>query len=531
MKKLSMILLAAAAIVSAACQKEIQAPKDSESSVLIEKTFQVSMPGDATRTYLDGMSVKWSDGDEIKVIAATSGNQYTFSLKDGANTTSATFTGLIDEADASETDFYAVYPNVDIRKDSFLNDDVIEFDKSLGDTQSAVEDGFDPKFAPMTAELENGVFDFKHGAAFFKVTIGVDNVAKLTLKTGNTRFQGRPVYNLDGSYNNINGAKDNISLAPAGSSTVLTKGATYYIPVLCKNSTLSTLTLTYEFSDASTVSIETNAKSGVKLELGKVYNLGTPDPTAPAMTLKVTSVDNLPAAAATGLKIAAAAEWSNCTISDITVTYDGTVVTGASLDPASIGDILYDISENTGSARQGWIGLNLAGKPVKKITVGQLAPGAATTLVPVTAATTWGHDFFNALVTEKGTGEVTANFLSGNMKFIAGGSKFKFNIDPVGTENLARVQLGGTGAAGTKACLQIMVAGSGKLKIKAASSGSATRTLNVALNTTVKGSMTVPVKGSVDEQEFTISASANDLINIYSGGSAINVYEITWTPD
>ena len=271
--KNSLLLIGAFATLAVSCQKE---PAMENVPVKgIEKTFVVSSPG--TRTTLDGMNVKWAEGDEINVIAATTGNQYTFTLSDGAGTSLATFSGTLEETDAAETTFYAVYPNVAIRPASLLDGGLIEVDKTLGDTQRAVKDGFDPQFAVMTAIAgEDGKFTFRHGVAYFKITIGNENVSSVNLKTSNTRFQGRPVYVAStGNYSKIEGAQDNITLAPEEGT--LEYGATYYIPVLCKNSQLQTLTLTYKFNDGTAdKKMSTDAKAKVNLELGKVYNLGTP---------------------------------------------------------------------------------------------------------------------------------------------------------------------------------------------------------------------------------------------------------------
>lgn len=270
MKKIT-LLFAAIAALAVSCQKE-PATENVQGN---RKTFFVTTP--ETRTTLDGLSVKWAAGDEINVIAATTGNQYTFTLTDGAGTASASFTGTLADEDAAETSFYAIYPNVAIRPASLASSDIIEVDKTLGATQTAVKDGYDPHFAVMTAVSDaDGKLTFRHGVAYFKITIGNENVKSVNLKTAGTRFQGRPqIVASTGAYSNIQGAQDNITLAAAEGT--LEYGATYYVPVLCKNSSLKTLTVTYAFSDGTAdKSMSTDAKSSVKLEFGKVYDLGTP---------------------------------------------------------------------------------------------------------------------------------------------------------------------------------------------------------------------------------------------------------------
>lgn len=287
-----MILLAAAAIVSAACQKEAQAPQETTSKATVEKTFTVTMPQDETKTYLDGMSVKWSDNDEINVIAATSGNQYTFTIASGQNTITATFTGTLDEADASETTFYAVYPNRQIRITGDSNNRDLEHGvitlEAISTAQEAVLDAYDPQFAVMTAKTDaaSATMDFRHGVAYFKIKVGIDNVNKIKISTdGSARFNGRPCLDAEtGAPVNVDGAKNFVEIAPKSGDFV--NGGTYFVPVTIKNSALKNLTITYSFSDGSAdASITTGKKSSEILEPGKIYDLGCPPITVtPAIT-------------------------------------------------------------------------------------------------------------------------------------------------------------------------------------------------------------------------------------------------------
>lgn len=280
MKK-SLIMIAAFVAMAVSCQKE--SATENVPVKGIEKTFVVSSPD--TRTALDGMSVKWMEGDEITVVAAGSGNQYTFTLSDGAGASSASFTGTLAEADTEETVFYAVYPAVDFTSDGKK----ISITNNLNNknsTQTAVKDGFDPNFAVMYAVSSNGRFSFRHGVAFFKVKMAQEGVSKITLythqesdytNTKGTRFYGRPEYDIVDfkTYaTTINGAANYISLAPA--SGVLEVGATYYIPVLVKNTKLYNLTILYEFEDGTTGYMTTGKKANTNLEMGKVYDLGSP---------------------------------------------------------------------------------------------------------------------------------------------------------------------------------------------------------------------------------------------------------------
>ena len=369
MKK-TVFLFAAVAALTVSCQKE-PVTETVPAAKGIEKTFMVTSPD--TRTTLDGMSIKWAADDEINVIAATTGNQYTFTLSGGAGTGSASFTGTLSEDDAEETVFYAVYPNVAIRPAS-LENDILEVDKSLGATQTAVKNGFDPHFAVMTAVVgEDGKFTFRHGVAYFKITIGNEDVVSVNLKTSGTRFQGRPqIVASTGAYSNIQGAADNITLAPAEGT--LECGATYFIPVLCKNSSLKTLTLTYKFSDGTVKSMSTDAKSSVKLELGKIYNLGTP-----AFIMVPTILAKDPSA----LEYDAT---SGSIAYEIVNPVEGQSVT-ASLEEGvdwisnlEVGEnaVTFDCDPNTGDMRSAVITLSYEGAEDVEVTVSQKAAGTVS---------------------------------------------------------------------------------------------------------------------------------------------------------
>lgn len=122
---------------------------------------------------------------------------------------------------------------------------------------------------------------------------------------------------------------------------------------------------------------------------------------------------------------------------------------------------------------------------------------------------------------------VTESFVYGNLGFVAGGGKFKFGSD----SGFDRAQLGGTGVPGTKTTIQFKVAGPGALTVLARSSGDDARPLMVAVGTREVGSKEVPAKtGDITDCIFNVEAASGDLVNIYSGKSGINVYEIKWNP-
>lgn len=305
MKKFFFSLLTAVIALSA-CNKESETPLSQNPGIQkVHKTFEASSV--VTKTYLDGMDVKWSQDDKINVIAE-SGEQYTFTIVSGANTASAVFEGDVNVADA-EGAFYAVYPdvNVSLTKDD-KGVDIIEFLGSAfesheryfdKETVKAVKDGFDGRYAPMTAVMdENGKFEFRHGAAFFKIKIGVEDVKTIKLECGDARFNGRPKYNIsDGSTNQVESAKAFIYAEPEVG--VFEKDATYFIPVLTKQSNVKNLTVTYTGQDGISASMTTDKLYYVKLASGFVYDLGCP-PITFAPKINVTAPAALAADATSG---------------------------------------------------------------------------------------------------------------------------------------------------------------------------------------------------------------------------------------
>lgn len=279
MKKIFAFALAALALTAVSCTKEA----GKQETATVEKTFVVNAPveqnGEGSRTYLEGTkTILWSASDEINVIAATTGNQYTFTLTDGAGKASASFSGEIAEADAEETVFYALYPNLPIKTADLANGK-ISLNSAIADTQKAVKNGYDPAFGIMTAVAQDGAFTFRHGMAYFKIQVGCEGVYAVRVETSNSRFGGRPVYLAEtGATSSVESATGRTKATIKSESGPLEKDAVYYIPVTVKASNIETLTVTYFYDEdlTASASLETNAKSKVKLAEGQIYNLGCP---------------------------------------------------------------------------------------------------------------------------------------------------------------------------------------------------------------------------------------------------------------
>ena len=165
-----------------------------------------------------------------------------------------------------------------------------------------------------------------------------------------------------------------------------------------------------------------------------------------------------------------------------------------------------------------------------KIKVEKIASEPET---PSTPAQTleWSSSLFEQFYNSLGGDNYEADVDLGNgLKFIAGGSKCKFGSN----SGAYRIQLGGSGNT-TKCTLQLDVTGPGTLEVDIQSSGDAARYLAVA----VDGTEVTPAEGleapdkSSARQVYKVdcsSAKAGSVINMYSKGSAINVFVVKWTP-
>lgn len=174
----------------------------------------------------------------------------------------------------------------------------------------------------------------------------------------------------------------------------------------------------------------------------------------------------------------------------------------------------------------------------------------AETLKQVSASvpTSWGAADFEYLFNTKSAGskdtEVKEDFVYNNLYYLNGGGKCKFGQD----ENAAgvdayRYQFGGSGST-TNQALQFIASGNGTLTIEAASSGTNKETqadsryVGVSVGEAqIVGDteLALPAKGTDAKKakilNVTVTANAGDRVSIYSLGSGINVFSLTWTPE
>ena len=100
------IPLLAAALVMAGCRTTEPSPDPVGEAVCAERSFHASSET-TTRAYVDGLTVLWDASDELAVFDDAGSEKAVFTLKSGAGTSSATFSGKVSSA---ATQFYAAYP-------------------------------------------------------------------------------------------------------------------------------------------------------------------------------------------------------------------------------------------------------------------------------------------------------------------------------------------------------------------------------------------------------------------------------------
>lgn len=102
----NVITICCSALAALSCSEDSTVVSNSPNNGRTAVTFAAKADVDGSRTYIDGLTVKWSEGDAIRVFSGCDASD--FSLTSGAGTTSGRFTGFIKETDR----YYALYPNV-----------------------------------------------------------------------------------------------------------------------------------------------------------------------------------------------------------------------------------------------------------------------------------------------------------------------------------------------------------------------------------------------------------------------------------
>lgn len=275
MKKFLLYSLCAIALV--ACQKEVK--KEQPVAGGAPDSFNVFSP--ETKTTIDGLSVKWAEGDKIRVYGHnTLTDAYdngTYTLSSGAGTTAGVFTKDSGEELTGTYDaYYAVYPG---GLTPTVNGTTIAFSKlnsspyHMRNQNPPTGGGFDPNLAIMTAKFNDGKFTFRHGVGYIKVTIPTAGITKvdINLNDDSACLAETPTYNADtGAIAGVSNSSKNVTSATG----TFTQGQSYYFAAIPRGGSYHIGEVIVTFTGGATV--RTNHFSGKDIEVGKVFDLGTP---------------------------------------------------------------------------------------------------------------------------------------------------------------------------------------------------------------------------------------------------------------
>lgn len=364
MKKIYAVLLAILALVSCAKESNMVLPEQEESV----NTFTVQLP--QTKTTISGTKMSWASGDKIKVFGYTDGSDLAtavYKIKSGAGSSEAVFELEDGESMGVYDEYYAIYPSS--VGSSYSSSDGITVSTGLNvDKQSAVENGFDPAFALMTAKADgDGKLAFRHGVSYFKVTIPDDGVTKVKITFGKNAVQKRPYYvAADGTIGTNNGGT--AIIAAEGS---FVKGSSYYIAAIPNTANkMTSLNLAMTKGGVESSVSSTSSKLDAKIALGEVYDLGTP-PISFVPVIKPVTPAKLEADATDGSFTYTVANPDGLSAVSA-VKKSGDWIT--SVDDSVEGTISFTCTANTGDERTGVITLSYTGADDVDVTITQKAP-------------------------------------------------------------------------------------------------------------------------------------------------------------
>lgn len=400
MKKIYYTLFAVAAVVAAAsCADVIESP---EAPVSDEVTLTINASIDnSTKTYIahDGSAylAYWSNKD-VLAIAIDDGygsrKKFTNQSADGED---GSFTGSITGLTAGKHTLSGFYP-----EGYTVNRSEASFEITIPTAQTIPSLGTFDKSADFLvakpieidteAEVTSVDMQFRRAGCILKI-IPIDNtteslldglkVSSITITSASDIITGRSLkcYIDESNEDKLVSGKGSKSLTVnyAGNDfTINGSNAAYAIVTPNKLSGGVELTIDVVTDNEQVVIHKTVTPSDdILLNASMVkplkIKINDADVTInnSSIDLDVDSVE-VSQESATNLTVANAYTLTNCTDADVTVSYDGSVVTGASV---ADGTITYSVSANSGYARHGWIGVTVGTMAVQKMDVFQLGNG------------------------------------------------------------------------------------------------------------------------------------------------------------
>ena len=245
------IPLLAAALVMAGCRTTEPSPDPVGEVLCAERSFHASSET-ATRAYVDGLTVLWDASDELAVFDDAGSEKAVFTLKSGAGTSSATFSGKVSSA---ATQFYAAYPGPSV---TAASGQILTL--TLPAAQKLVSGGrnLDPAALVGVAATSGNDLSFKNVVAAIRFKLDSDDVVSVSLKGGSDEPLAGTV-KVDATTGEVTEVTDGVSevvLTPAGEA--FAKGQ--YVITLLPGTFSRGVVLTFTLRDGSTV-IRENANA------------------------------------------------------------------------------------------------------------------------------------------------------------------------------------------------------------------------------------------------------------------------------
>lgn len=167
-KALFSALVLVAALASCSKKQDTTPVLPTEDVKMVPVTFTA---GVETKTKLDGdgHSIVWqkTDTHTDKITVFANGNNYEFSVASGHGSSSATFTGMMSEADAAASEFYALYPadaTATISGNSITA-------KGISNNVNNVTNNVPNDYVQSVAHTTDGNFNFKIVCAMVKLSV------------------------------------------------------------------------------------------------------------------------------------------------------------------------------------------------------------------------------------------------------------------------------------------------------------------------------------------------------------------------
>lgn len=239
-------------------------------------SFSASIEVDESRTYLDGMTVKWSEGDQIIVYGGGAPKTYTLSTGDGTQTATFTTTGGVQPAST----YHAFYPASSC---TGVSGDVFTF--TMPATQTYTSGGFMNNLNPMAAKNDgNGgtTLGFRNAFAILKVSATGNNCAITSIElttTGNAyQLSGTFTFDYINKATSLSSGTGN-TITLSGISTTLTSTPQPFYFVVPPQALANGFSVTFKNGNTTigsdVIITADQVTSNYTLAPNKIFQLGT----------------------------------------------------------------------------------------------------------------------------------------------------------------------------------------------------------------------------------------------------------------